>query len=190
MIDDGYVQVSTAVVLPAGGSGLSTRCLCSPTKAGEAEGEATDKAGWERYDTDWRNYFQCMLAPVARQAAGQPLNVYSPPPSSTYGTVIPCTGAFLLLSSYTLSAWHHASCFKARSCTRVSQWLLREEGQSCPVATSLFRQALPCFSGGTAEEDGSTAGMAWEAELSTHSTPHLSTCAQQHEAPAKRRDTS
>ena len=43
---------------------------CSPTRAGEAEGEATDRAGWERYSADWRNYFQCMLAPVARQAAG------------------------------------------------------------------------------------------------------------------------
>ena len=43
---------------------------CSPAKAGEAEGEATDKAGWERYSVDWRNYFECMLAPVARQAAG------------------------------------------------------------------------------------------------------------------------
>ena len=47
-------------------------CHCSPAKVGEAEGEATDRAGWERYGTDWRNYFECMLAPVAKQAAGQP----------------------------------------------------------------------------------------------------------------------
>ncbi len=40
-------------------------------RLGEAEGEATDRAGWERYSVDWRNYFDCMLAPVARQAAGQ-----------------------------------------------------------------------------------------------------------------------
>ena len=44
--------------------------LCSPAKAGEADGEATDKGGWERYQADWRNFFECMLAPVARQAAG------------------------------------------------------------------------------------------------------------------------
>jgi hypothetical protein len=43
---------------------------CSPGKAGEPEGEATDKGGWERYSADWRNFFECMLAPVARQAAG------------------------------------------------------------------------------------------------------------------------
>jgi hypothetical protein len=43
---------------------------CSPAKAGEPEGEATDKGGWERYSVDWRNFFDCMLAPVARQAAG------------------------------------------------------------------------------------------------------------------------
>ena len=34
------------------------------------KGEATDKGGWERYSTDWRSFFECMLAPVARQAAG------------------------------------------------------------------------------------------------------------------------
>ena len=44
--------------------------LCSPAKAGEADGEATDRGGWERYQADWRNFFECMLAPVARQAAG------------------------------------------------------------------------------------------------------------------------
>ena len=51
---------------------LTPQIYCSPVKAGEAEGEATDKAGWERYSVDWRNYFECMLAPVARQAAGEP----------------------------------------------------------------------------------------------------------------------
>ena len=46
--------------------------MCSPAKAGEADGEATDRGGWERYQADWRNFFECMLAPVARQAAGGP----------------------------------------------------------------------------------------------------------------------
>lgn len=47
-------------------------------KAGEAEGEATDKGGWERYSVDWRNFFECMLAPVARQAAGELLTACIP----------------------------------------------------------------------------------------------------------------
>ncbi|CAL8463910.1 g3445 [Coccomyxa elongata] len=42
----------------------------SPDKAGEARGEVTDKLGWDAYRNDWRNFFDCMLAPVAQQAAG------------------------------------------------------------------------------------------------------------------------
>ena len=115
MIDDGHAKVLTAVVLLAGVSGLSTRCLCSPAKAGEAEGEATDRAGWERYGTDWRNYFECMLAPVARQAAGQPYLSTHLHPAPPYGTVqaSPAQEVSCSYLSYTLSAWHHASCFKA-----------------------------------------------------------------------------
>ncbi len=30
----------------------------------------TDKLGWDAYRNDWRNFFDCMLAPVAQQAAG------------------------------------------------------------------------------------------------------------------------
>ena len=41
----------------------------SPAKAGEAAGEATDHRGWDEYGNDWRNYYECMLAPVAQQAA-------------------------------------------------------------------------------------------------------------------------
>lgn len=44
--------------------------VCSPDKAGEASGEVTDKLGWDTYRNDWRNFFDCMLAPVAQQAAG------------------------------------------------------------------------------------------------------------------------
>ena len=47
----------------------------SPAKAGEEPGEATDKAGWEAYGNDWRHYFDCMLAPVAQQAAGKHLQL-------------------------------------------------------------------------------------------------------------------
>ncbi|KAI3438441.1 hypothetical protein D9Q98_000871 [Chlorella vulgaris] len=30
---------------------------------------ATDSGGWDAYAADWRNYYDCMLAPVARQVA-------------------------------------------------------------------------------------------------------------------------
>jgi hypothetical protein len=43
---------------------------CSPAKAGEEAGDPTDHRGWDEYGNDWRNYFECMLAPVAQQAAG------------------------------------------------------------------------------------------------------------------------
>ncbi|GLI66193.1 hypothetical protein VaNZ11_009958 [Volvox africanus] len=34
-----------------------------------SEGEALDENGWEGFGDDWRYYFECMLAPSARQAA-------------------------------------------------------------------------------------------------------------------------
>ena len=42
----------------------------SPAKAGTPTGVAWDEGGWDVYGYDWRHYFDCMLAPVARQAAG------------------------------------------------------------------------------------------------------------------------
>jgi hypothetical protein len=44
--------------------------VCSPDKAGEEMGEVTDKKGWDAYRNDWRNFFECMLAPVAQQVEG------------------------------------------------------------------------------------------------------------------------
>ncbi len=32
------------------------------------QGEVGDVGGWERYSEDWRYFFDCMLAPSARQA--------------------------------------------------------------------------------------------------------------------------
>ena len=45
--------------------------MCSPEKAGEDRGEVTDKKGWDAYRNDWRNFFECMLAPVAQQVEGE-----------------------------------------------------------------------------------------------------------------------
>jgi hypothetical protein len=52
----------------------------SPAKAGEAEDEASDARGWEAYEYDWRHYFDCMLSPVAQQAAGARLLWLLPDP--------------------------------------------------------------------------------------------------------------
>ncbi|KAK9827610.1 hypothetical protein WJX81_005946 [Elliptochloris bilobata] len=41
----------------------------SPAAAGAEPGDAGDDAGWGVYGPEWRFYFDCMLAPVARQAA-------------------------------------------------------------------------------------------------------------------------
>lgn len=30
-----------------------------------------DEGGWGAYGADWQHYYDCMLAPVARQAAGE-----------------------------------------------------------------------------------------------------------------------
>ena len=45
----------------------------SPAKAGTPTGVAWDEGGWDVYGNDWRHYYDCMLAPVARQAAGMQL---------------------------------------------------------------------------------------------------------------------
>ena len=42
----------------------------SPANAGTQTGIAWDEGGWDVYGYDWRHYYDCMLAPVARQAAG------------------------------------------------------------------------------------------------------------------------
>lgn len=42
----------------------------------------TDKKGWDVYRNDWRNFYECMLAPVAQQAAGAR-------PSLPIGSLIP-----------------------------------------------------------------------------------------------------
>lgn len=34
-----------------------------------SQGEVLDAGGWEAYSGDWRYFFDCMLAPSARQAA-------------------------------------------------------------------------------------------------------------------------
>ncbi|KAK9816862.1 hypothetical protein WJX72_006273 [[Myrmecia] bisecta] len=42
----------------------------APSVAGTPDGCITDLGGWDVFGSDWRFYFDCMLAPVARQAAG------------------------------------------------------------------------------------------------------------------------
>jgi len=42
----------------------------SPAAAGADRSDPGDEAGWAVYGPEWRFYFDCMLAPVARQAAG------------------------------------------------------------------------------------------------------------------------
>ena len=42
----------------------------SPANIGTPTGIAWDEGGWDVYGYDWRHYYDCMLAPVARQAAG------------------------------------------------------------------------------------------------------------------------
>ena len=44
----------------------------APAVAGADPGDAGDDAGWGVYGPEWRFYYDCMLAPVARQAAGTP----------------------------------------------------------------------------------------------------------------------
>lgn len=44
----------------------------SPDIAGAPANAAGDVGGFDVYGKDWKYYFDCMLAPVARQAAGVP----------------------------------------------------------------------------------------------------------------------
>ena len=44
-------------------------CHVAPSKANASN--PYDEGGWDVYGNDWRYYFDCMLAPVARQAAGE-----------------------------------------------------------------------------------------------------------------------
>lgn len=37
-----------------------------------AQGAVADEGGWDVYGRDWQHYFDCMLAPVARQASSTP----------------------------------------------------------------------------------------------------------------------
>ena len=43
----------------------------SPTAAGDSPEDPFDTSGWETYEQDWKFFFECMLAPVARQASGE-----------------------------------------------------------------------------------------------------------------------
>jgi hypothetical protein len=43
----------------------------TPTTHTHLQGEVLDEGGWEVYKEDWRYFFDCMLAPVARQV-GEP----------------------------------------------------------------------------------------------------------------------
>lgn len=42
-----------------------------PSAAGGSREDPFDAGGWEAYEPDWKFFFECMLAPVARQASGE-----------------------------------------------------------------------------------------------------------------------
>lgn len=42
----------------------------APEAAGAPGGVPWDEGGWDVYGHDWQHYYDCMLAPVARQAVG------------------------------------------------------------------------------------------------------------------------
>ena len=42
----------------------------APSLAGTSGEAAVDVGGWDVFGSDWRHFFDCMLAPVAKQAAG------------------------------------------------------------------------------------------------------------------------
>lgn len=42
----------------------------APQAAGVATSVPWDEGGWDVYGHDWQHYYDCMLAPVARQAVG------------------------------------------------------------------------------------------------------------------------
>lgn len=43
----------------------------NPLLIGKDPDSVCDLGGWDLYYGDWRHYFDCMLAPVAKQAAGK-----------------------------------------------------------------------------------------------------------------------
>ena len=43
----------------------------APSALGAPRDLAHDVGGWDALESDWRYYYDCMLAPVARQAAGR-----------------------------------------------------------------------------------------------------------------------
>lgn len=46
----------------------------APAASGAPPTAPSDIGGWEAFEPDWRFFFDCMLAPVARQASGQSLH--------------------------------------------------------------------------------------------------------------------
>lgn len=40
-----------------------------PASSSGGRRSATDAGGWDKYGADWTYYYECMLAPVARQTA-------------------------------------------------------------------------------------------------------------------------
>ena len=43
----------------------------APTAVGADPKSPFDVKGWDTYEQDWHYFFDCMLAPVARQASGE-----------------------------------------------------------------------------------------------------------------------
>lgn len=55
---EGVVTAAAAVTVP-------DHAIAFPP----SQGSAFDVGGWDVYGNDWRHFFDCMLAPVAKQAA-------------------------------------------------------------------------------------------------------------------------
>lgn len=53
----------------------------APSAVNTSGESAGDVGGWDLYGQDWRHYYDCMLAPVAKQAAGN-----SPPMATPYAS--------------------------------------------------------------------------------------------------------
>ena len=67
-------QVLCAVQPYWPGDDISEPATCFACgQAAVAGGAAHDVGGWDVYGRDWQHYFDCMLAPVARQASSAPL---------------------------------------------------------------------------------------------------------------------
>ena len=47
----------------------------APSLAGTSGEAAVDVGGWDVFGSDWRHFYDCMLAPVAKQAAGAPASM-------------------------------------------------------------------------------------------------------------------